>query len=290
MNLKPVIAASLTFAGAVHADGFLMWQAQRDGSVIHLLASIDFLTPDSLSVIAPEIRDAFDMSEVVVMESEMDMERRKLERRKIIAASAYPEGDNLMNHLPASTAERFNTLCKKMSIQSRGLVNSEPWAAAYNLTTVAQAKLAIPLKNKMDHMFYNWAVSENKSVDFLNQPEDTIAMFSDLPEETHVQIFDKTLNDIENMRDTYMRSEAAWRAADADAAAAIVEESYTGYPELREVLNRAAINRWADKLDEELAGEENIFALIHLRHLVGKDRLLEKLKEKGFVIAQVVPE
>jgi len=290
MNVKLLWAVSLMLAGAVHADGFLMWQAQRDGKVIHLLASIDFLTPESLSVIAPEIRDAFDSCEVFVMESEMDMARQKLERRKIIAASTYPEGDNLLNHLPSATANRFNELCRQLTIQNRAFLKTKPWAAAYNLTTVAKAKLMIPLNNKMDHMFYNWAVSENKTVEFLSTPEEMIEQFDPLPEETQVQFFDKTLNDIQNMRDMTTRAEAAWRAADIESATALVEESFAGYPELRDILNRAGANDWAGKLDAQLASEEKIFALIHLRHLVGKGRLLETLKDKGFLIAQVVPE
>jgi len=290
MNLKTFAAVLLLSAGVVHADGFLMWQAQREGKVIHVLASIDFLTPDSLSVIAPEIRDAFDSSEVVVMESEMDMARQKLERRKIITASTYPEDDNLLNHLPSATASRFNDLCGKLTIQPRSFLKTKPWVSAYNLTTVAQSKLAIPLNNKMDHMYYNWAVSENKTVEFLNNAEELIAMFGNLPDETNAQIFEKSLRDIQNLRDTYTREEAAWRASDVEAATALVEESYTNYPELRDILNRAGGNDWAGKLETQLESEDNVFALIHIQNLVGKDRLLEKLKAKGFLIAQVIPE
>lgn len=292
-NRKRILSFVFTLlivASATHAQGFLMWQAQRDGKVIHLLAGIDFLTQDSLTDIAPEIRNAFEKSEVILMESEMDMERRKLERRKIIEAASYPQGDNLMNHLPSAVADRFNKLCEKLVIQNRGMIRVKPWAAAYNLQTVAQAKLAIPLNNRMDYVFYDWANRDDKSVDFLNKPDEIIAMFGDLPEETHVRIFDKALNDIENMADTHQKAEAAWRASDADAAAALVDSSDAADPELRELLNRAAGNRWADKLEAQLTYEDNVFALVHLRNLVGRDRLLEKLKAKGFLIAQVMPE
>lgn len=287
-----VLLTALTiFSGAAPSAraGFLMWQAQKDGQTIHLLADVRFLAPGSVNTLASEIEDAIHVSTLVLLESEMGIEQRKAERREIIAAASYPPEDNLLNHLPRDVVAQFNRLCEKLTIQPRGFVGTKPWAAAHNLNTVALSKLAIPQDNKLDAAVYNRALAENKPVTFAMNADDLIATYAALPHDTDVRVFAKALRDIDTMTESISVREAAWNSADAEAAASIVDASNADFADVQKALQ--PLQRiWLEKLTGSLASNDNVFALVSLDRLAGKDNLLKALEARGFTIAQVIPD
>jgi hypothetical protein len=277
-------------ATACASEGFLMWQAQRDGKTIHLLANIAFVSPDLLQFLAPEVQDAFAKSDIIMFESAMDPEQKILERKKIMEAAAYPEDDNLLNHLPSKTAAVFDGICAKLAIENNGIIRQKPWSAAQNLRRIASAQAGVQFKGSLENNFW-WRVShDGKPADYLSGADQLIAMYGGLSDELQIKMFEKTLKETGDLAGILKQTETIWRHSDAEAATQLVNNSYRGYEDLRAGIFHKQHEQWADQLDAQLSQTKIIFALIDLEHLAGADNLLDQLHKRGFLIAQVIPE
>lgn len=288
------IAISLLFLLSTsivsRADGFLMWQAQKEGQTIHLLANIPILSNDLISRLGPEVQDAFVKSKLIVFEADPDIERRKEGRQQIINSALYPDGDDLLNHLPPATKKEFQKICQDYNIHNRNIVRLHPWMAAQNLLQLIMVRAQVRLGDDLERHFYRQATTEDKPLAFLNSPMDTINLFDSISEEQQVQILDKSIRDARTMTNFLKKVESAWFASDAEAATAIINESFNAYPDVRKALFESRNATWAAELESQVGIEEQIFALVSLSNLVGNNNLLDQLKSRGFLIAQVVSE
>jgi len=285
-----LICLALLPFGGVHAEGFLMWQAQKDGQTINLLANIPVMSNDLVANLAPEVHDAFKTAKLVIFESDPDIERRKEGRNQIINAAMYPEGDDLMNHLPTDTKRAFQKICREYNIQGHNLIRLQPWMAAQNLLQMIYVRAQVRLGDDLEKYFYRRATEDEKPLAFLQSPNDTINMFGAMSEKDQVRLLDKSIHDAQTLTNFLARVETAWKTSDMDAATGIINESFAAYPDVRKALFQSRHAKWAEDLQSQAGIEEQVFALVSLSSLVGPDNLLDQLKERGYLIAQVVPE
>jgi uncharacterized protein YbaP (TraB family) len=272
------------------AGGFLMWQAQREDRTIHLLANIPVMSGDLIPSLAPEIQQAFEKSNLVVFESDPDVERRKEGRKQIIDSALYPEGDDLLNHLPKATRRDFQNICNEYKISTDNIVRLRPWMAAQNLLQIISVRAQVRLGDDLEKHFYRRAVTDDKALAFLSTPRVTIDMYAAMPEELQVKLLDKSIRDARTMTNFLSRVETAWKSTDADEATSLITESFRGYPDIYQALFVSRNRGWAADLESQSGIEDQVFVLVSLSNLVGTDNLLEQLKSLGFRIAQVVPE
>jgi uncharacterized protein YbaP (TraB family) len=291
MNTRPLLfLLALLAAPMIRAEGFLMWQAERDGRTVHLVANIPFIADDLLPSLDPAIYRAFDASPLVVFASDPDPDRQRANRRAIVEAGKYPEGESLRDHLPPKTARQLDTLATDLAISTRGIQQLRPWLAAENLLNIAAVHAKIRHTDSLDRMFHSRASREGKTIGFLQTPQETIALHEALSDDEQIRLFEKTLRDVPRTAELLRRIEAAWRASDPEAAAAIYVENFAGFEDLHTALFAERNRAWAEKLETQSGFEDPVFALIGLSHLVGPHNLLDQLAARGYRIAQVLPE
>ena len=272
------------------ADGFLMWQAERDGQTLHVVANIPFIADDLLPSLNPAIYQAFDASPLVVFASDPDPANLRANRQTLIAAGRYPEGESLRDHLPPKTARRLDTLAAEMGLSTRGIQQLRPWLAAENLVNIAATHARIRHVDSLERMFHGRATREDKTLGFLQTSADTVALYEAMPADRLLRLFEKSLDDVARTGELLRRIEAAWRAADPAAAAAVYADHFKGYEDLRDALFAERNRTWAEKLETQAGFASPVFVLVGLPHLVGPGNLLDQLAERGYRIAQVLPE
>jgi len=276
------------FCCDTQAQGFLMWQAQRDGQTLHILANIPIMSADIASRLADEIDQAFRSSSLVIFESDPDPDRRKEKMKMIAAISRYPEGESLTRKLPRRVAVEFETFNRNMAIDSDGMDRLRPWMAAQKIIQIASIQSRIRMADDLEQMFYSRAVHDDKAISFLNSTEDTINLYSGMSEERQIQMLQKALRDSRSISNTMAAVENAWRAGDEATATRIITKNYSGYDGLHEELFTSRNETWAGKLDAHRGVEDHVFVLVNISHLVGPGSLLDQLRARGYLIAQIV--
>lgn len=285
-----LIVLALCCTIPAHARGFLMWQAQKDDRVIHLLAAVPFLSKDVATDLAPEITTAFNESKLIVFESDPDPERRRAGRQRIYEAALYPENDSLINHLPGPVKKDYQKLCRDLVISGENINRLQPWMAAQNLLRIAMVKSQVRLADDLDRLLHQRAMLDDKPLAFLNTAQETLDMYQGMSEELAGRIFAKALRDAGTLTNFLPAVEAAWRASDLETATRLIDESFAGFDDVHAALFAERNLAWANDLDAQSGIEGEIFAVVSLSHLVGADNLLDRLAAMGYRIAQVVPE
>ena len=79
----------------------------------------------------------------------------------------------------------------------------------------------------------------------------------------------------------------AWKSGDAAALSGVLEDGFTGYPELYERLVKNRNSNWLPHLLELLNGDKDVLVVVGALHLVGTGSVIEMLKQRGFAAQQL---
>ncbi|HMO04935.1 MAG TPA: TraB/GumN family protein [Kiritimatiellia bacterium] len=270
------------------AQGFLMWQAQKDDRVIHLLAAIPFLSANVATDLGPDVIAAYNESKLVAFEAEPDPERRKEGHRLIIQAGRYPEDDTLLNHLTPALRKTYQRLATEWALNTDNLNRLKPWMAAQTLLRIAMTQSKVRLGDDLEKLLYVRAKIDDRPMAFLNTAQRTVDLYTSLDDALHLRIFEKALGDARTLTNLLPAVETAWRAGDADTATSLVRGSFAGFEDVYRALFPGRNAAWAEDLDAHSVIEGDILAIIGLSHLVGEDSVLDALAARGYRIAQVV--
>ena len=270
------------------AQGFLMWQAQKDDRVIHLLAAIPFLSANVATDLGPDVIAAYNESKLVAFEADPDPERRKEGHRLIIQAGRYPEDDTLLNHLTPALRKTYQRLATEWAVNTDNLNRLKPWMAAQTLLRIAMTQSKVRLGDDLEKLLYVRAKIDDRPMAFLNTAQRTVDLYTSLDDALHLRIFEKALGDARTLTNLLPAVETAWRAGDAETATTLVRGSFAGFEDVYRALFPGRNTAWAEDLDAHSVIEGDILAIIGLSHLVGEDSVLDALAARGYRIAQVV--
>lgn len=289
-GIQLLTAAILSLTMLQTAHPFLMWKAEREDKIIHVLAKVDFLSPDEQAIIAEELRDAFESSDVVVFETTTDPNERKKISGKVARAARYPRGDNLLEHLPQDIADAFTSVCEQYDINMARIAQVKPWAASYNLNRITTQKAGVEHIDFLDKHFTQLAKAKDIASDYLIKPAEFVALFKNLPEATQIELLKKTLEEAKQKKVMLAKTAEAWQAGAADSAEAIMREGYQAYRDVRRAVADKLSENWAGKLHAMTRFDERIFVIIPLDQTVGAEGVLEKLKAEGYSIEQITKD
>jgi hypothetical protein len=109
-----------------------------------------------------------------------------------------------------------------------------------------------------------------------------IGFFADMPLKDQIDSLDQTLTEIDDDPGVFDRLSAAWArgdvaAIDHEAVEKLKAESPGVYQQLVVDRNR----RWADQIRRLLAGDQRIFIIVGVGHLVGPDSVPALLRARG---------
>jgi len=80
---------------------------------------------------------------------------------------------------------------------------------------------------------------------------------------------------------------AAWKTGDATKIEPLLLETTRKYPEVYKKFLTDRNRVWFPKIEELLTRDKNVFVVVGMAHLVGKDSVVDLLKTKGFRVEQL---
>ncbi len=91
---------------------------------------------------------------------------------------------------------------------------------------------------------------------------------------------DKTKTDCEDMM-------KAWRTGDAEALDKLLNEASRETPAIFKRLLSDRTQRWAPQVEEWARGDKSVLVVVGAGHLVGKEGLVNLLRNKGLKVTQL---
>jgi uncharacterized protein YbaP (TraB family) len=258
----------------------------RSGSgVSYLLGSIHLLKKEFYPLDA-RIEEAFERSNVLAVETDVGpREKAKLEKF-ILENALYPDGDSLEKHVSRETYDLVRGKLPAMGIARADRMR--PWALALTATTIEYIKMGLGPEYGIDRYFLEKAEGKKKVVE-LESYDTVVRLLQGLPDGIQELFLFYTLIDLETAGEEADHIISRWRTGDAKGMEAVVYRSRDEYPKLRpvyEILVSRRNRTMTEKIEGYLKEGKTFFIVVGAAHLVGKDGILERLREKGYAVEQ----
>lgn len=263
-----------------------LWKVRSKTATVYLLGSVHVAKKD-LYPLSPAIESAFDESDKLVLEINLDAASQGAAALKLLRTGSYGPGDSLEKHIDKELKEKLDTCLKKSGLPAGALSRFKPWLVAVQLTMLELQKEGFDAKNGIDHYFQGKAQGK-KPILSLETADDQVQMFADFPEDLQEAMLRQTLDELPETGRTIEATFAAWKKGDTDA----LDELLLAPMRTREykpLFQKIFIDRnekMAEKIEGLLKTDGTCFVVVGAGHLIGEKGIVDLLQKKNYTVEQ----
>ncbi len=267
----------------------LLWQINSSYNKIYILGSIH-LGKENLYPLKEEIEKAYKEAEKIVVEVDIT-KIDALKMNKILKKYAFcPPDKSLKDLISPLTYEKLKKKLKELGIKFEDVENYRPWFLATLITDWQFMHLGFYPQYGIDIYFINKALKDNKEILGIESTEEQLEILYSLSEKEQDLFLLYTLIDLDNFENEIKQIIEAWKKADADKLASILNLTLIRYPQFSSLYEKLIYERnkkILNKIEELLRGDKIYFVIIGAGHLVGERGIIKELKERGYKINQL---
>lgn len=263
----------------------ILWRIGSQNNSVYLLGSIHLLKSDNYPL-NDIIENAFEDSQILVLEFDLESMMDPEIQRTMLMKGMFSEGQTLEKSIGKDAYKLAKTKTEELGVDIAMFENFKPWFFAMTLTTMKLQLLGFNSQYGLDFYFFMKAKQTGKQIVGLETPEYQLDLFDKMPSHNQELLVYQTLLEldiIEKEIDTILN---AWSTGDARELGTMLLKSFKEYPGLYETLVTSRNKNWMSKIESFLEKKENYMILVGAGHLVGKNGLVELLKNKGYSIEQ----
>lgn len=284
------LPSHLSQLGSQDQTRLFMWKAssQKPGKgAAYLLGSMHFGSSEILPLPA-RIMDAYNASDVLVVEANVENSGTGEAARKLAEAGTYHDGSTLENHVKPATWQKTLEAAKRLSLTEDALKPQKPWMAALSLTATALKSAGYDQSMGIDQTM----IKENgikKPMLEIESVDQQIKLFDQFSPQEQEQMLLQSLQDLNRGPDQFKQIIDAWKNGDVEAMDIIVRQSFDAgatSSKLYQVLFSDRNTAMTNKIDELLDDGRTYFIVIGAGHLGGEQGVLKQLEAKGYTLTQ----
>jgi len=162
----------------------------------------------------------------------------------------------------------------------------KPWMVATAVMALELQKLGFESAYGVDRHFFEKAKTAGKNIQGLETVEFQLNLFDQLSPSIQEQFLLQTLEDLKNLGTQVSDMVKAWKQGDAQQLETLLA-GMGEYPELNQALVSDRNQAWLPHMEQALWEKEPVFIVVGVLHLLGKEGLVEALKEKGYRVQQL---
>ncbi len=262
-----------------------LWKVQSKNNTVYILGSVHFLKKENYPL-HKAIEGAFNDAKKLVLE--IDIEGLDLGTTQQMMLKGMYDGDQT---LQKSISKEAYTLvgkrARELGLDIGTLNKFEPWFAALTIAAIKLQKLGYNPIYGVDRYVSAKAKKVKKEILSLETFEYQIDLFDQMSPDLQELMLLQTLRDLDVMEKEVNRIVSSWASGDAKSLESILLESFRQYPEVYRRLVSDRNKNWLDKIENFLAQSESYMVVVGAGHLVGKEGVIELLKEKGYSVEQL---
>ncbi|MDE2149065.1 MAG: TraB/GumN family protein [Gammaproteobacteria bacterium] len=280
----PVLLAAATTAAAGELAPFL-WRVDGPHATHYLMGSVHLL-PQAADTLPDALEQAYDQVDEVVFESDLGALSAPSTQLALLAAARSTRP--LADEIGAAAYARLRAQAQRQSMPMSLCDGYRAWFCALSLQLFAFRRAGFSEEYGIDQHFYGEALTDGKSIAWLEPVPQHLALFTQMPEAMARELLDAALDDdAEQTLDSPQTLYRAWRDGDTARVAALDRELATHYPRLYQRLLAARNHAWLPQLRELLSGDQAELICVGAAHWVGPDGLIAALRRAGFDITPV---
>ena len=262
-----------------------MWEIKTDRNSVYLLGSLHLLKKEAYPL-SRAIENAYDNSEIIVFETDLDAMNEPDFQLKMMSAGMYPDGNNLRKNLPEKTYLLLKERLKELNLPVENFDSFKPWFCATVISIAELKKRGFDPAFGIDNYFFSKAKQDSKKRFFFETGEFQINLFTAMEELNQTLFLEQTLKDIEIIKTMFPEIVKCWENGDAKNLALIINKSLMEYPAIYERFIIKRNNNWLSIIESFFRQDKNVLIIVGTGHLVGGEGIVELLKNKGYTLKQ----
>lgn len=282
-----VLLALVALASQLNAqDKSFLWKVKSDKGTIYILGSIHYLKRENYPL-KKSIQEAFENSRTLVLE--IDPQRGTPERAQqvMLEKALYRDGTSLQQSISPETYQLAEQRARELGIDLLQMSRLKPWFVAFSLTSVKLQKMGFDPNFGLDRFLADQAKNGGKAIRGLETVEFQIGLLDQfsLPEQD--SMLRQTLNELDLLDKSVEQVVQSWNSGDARALEQLLLSGMREYPEIYKKIVIDRNRRWLPDLVKMLEQGEKALVVVGAAHLVGKNGVIELLKQRGYTVEQL---
>jgi uncharacterized protein YbaP (TraB family) len=289
INIVFAVFLTVSFTGsslaATKTSRSLIWSFKSGATTVYLAGSIHVLRKESYPL-PEEIENIYDCCRRIVFETDLDATNDGSLQARMMRRGMYPGGKSLSGNI---SPETYNMLKKKLEVSGLSIKQFDklrPWMAALTLAGSEMIRLGFDPQLGLDRQFFSRAKRDHKKLIFLETNEFQINLFAGLSRSRQEALLRQILTEIKVIESMYADMVDAWKKGDADRLGLMMDESFTGFPDLHDRLITKRNRRWVAKILSLAKRKGDMLVVVGAAHLVGDKSLVDLIRRKGYDVRQ----
>ena len=250
------------------------------GGTIHILSKDDYPLPK-------EFTKAYNDSEILVFEANLDEMSTPEAQRALQYASAYRNGQSLVNYLSLDTLNLLTTYLQKEGFPVDVMLRLKPGIVTTAISLNALKKLGIT-EEGVDTYFAKLAKQDRKKQLYLESIEDQIGFITNIGVGNEENYIGYSMLELKNISQDINQMRDAWRKGNINLLnKKDMDILKNQFPNIYQNVLVNRNNDWIPKLQQLFRTKKVEYVLVGALHLSGKDGILYKLKSLGYKVEQL---
>lgn len=280
-------------AAAAETDGPgspAMWVLSDRDSTIYLFGSVHILRP-STKWFSGAIKDAFDGSDMLVMETNTDTPAGDAEAARLVRHyGRFPVGRTLLDYTEEEDEPALKRLAEELDMPFDEMVMFKPWLLTESLSGENVGTDRFKRSYGVEGVLTKHAVEASKSFGYLESPDDQISVISRGSVSEQLDELLTTFETREDRPELLDTMVAEWVDGDVDGLGLIVAQpGLWGSDAYHEAILANRNRNWIPKLKIILGIPGDTFVAVGAAHLAGPDSVVEMLRAEGYEVERVEP-
>lgn len=262
-----------------------VWHVSKNGNDMYLGGTIHMLKKEDYPL-PVEFDMAFKKSDKLVFETDIDKAKMPEFAKKMAQMFSYPPGKSLKKTLNPETFKKLEKHLADRNIPVESFLQFKPSMVVIILTVIELKKIGM-VDAGVDEHFHTKAKQAGKATGYFETVDEQLSFLLTMGEGNENEMIMSSITDMNKMESTMALIKAAWLSGDENKMENVaLNDMVRDYPKLHKTLLVKRNNDWMPKIEKMMADRPVEMVLVGALHLVGKDGLLQQLRNKGYVVKQ----
>lgn len=262
-----------------------LWEISKNGNNLFLGGTIHLLKKDDYPL-PVEFNEAFKKSDNLVFETNIDLTKTPEFSQKMLKMLTFPEGESLKDAISEKTLNKLKEYLAERSIPIETFLHFKPSMVVLVITVIELQKMGM-VDIGVDEYFHNKAKQAGKTIEYFETVDEQLEFIRTMGLGNEDAMLLSSINDMSQIEATMNTIKSAWLSGNESKLVEVgITEMMRDYPGIYQSLLVKRNNNWMPHIERMLRDDKVEMILVGALHLVGKDGLLQQLRDKGYTVKQ----
>jgi uncharacterized protein len=278
------LLAGLTGELRAQEKSFL-WRVNSDQNRLYILGSIHLLKKETYPL-KKSIEDAFEQTKKLVLEIDLSSANSQKIQQLMLQKSISTDGTMLHQSVSDETYQAVAKRAKELGIDIRLLSPFKPWVIAMTMAAIKLQQLGFDPSLGVDRHLAERAKQTDKPTAGLETAEFQLDLFDRFSAKEQELLLRQSMDEMDHVERNVTAIVQAWKSGDVGAVERHLLVGLRDYPEIHRKVIDDRNQRWLPQIENLLSRGENALIVVGAAHLVGKNGIIELLKDRGYRVEQ----